>query len=470
MKNYKLAWRNLWRNRRRTMITSGSIFLAVFFALLMRSVQLGTYSHLFGNIIESYSGYIQIQNEDYFEDQVIDNVFSSSEELENTLLADKNISGLIPRMESFALASSGSRSKGVLVMGIDPLREAMLSDVESKLVTHILSDKAIAEIEKEDLPAKVLKNIKLFRGKAYSRTAKIGTDLGLSEKETEIIIPLITKYTSVESSYIKSGRKGAIVGGALAEYLDLSRGDTIVLLGQGYHGTTAAGKYAIEGIVSLPAPDIESRVVYLPLDICQDLFAAKGMLSSLALHLDRTDDSDVDATISRLEDKVEPSLRILGWRELNQTVVQQMEADNVGGAIMILILYLVIAFGVFGTVLMMTAERQREFGVVIAIGMQKTKMAAVMVYEMFYIGIIGIAMGIVAATPLIIYLYYKPIAFSGDLAKMMEDYGFEAMFKAKWIDTYYLWQSLIIGLIVLISVIYPVRKILSLKEIKALRS
>jgi len=470
MKNYKLAWRNLWRNRRRTMITAGSIFLAVFFALFMRSVQLGTYGHLFGNIIESYSGYIQIQNEDYFEDQVVDNVFSSSLELENMLLDDENVSGLIPRLESFALASSGSRSKGVLVMGIDPVKESMLSNVADKLVKYILSDEAIRMIEKEDIPEGVLKNLSLFNGKAYSNEVKIGMDLGISDKEADDLLPMITKYTGVENQYIERGNNGALVGGGLANYLGLARGDTIVLLGQGYHGATAAGKYVIEGIVSLPAPEIEGRIVYLPLDICQDLFAAEGMLTSLALQVEKTDDNDIDRTIGRLENKMDDSLRLLGWREMNQTVVQQMEADNVGGAIMILILYLVIAFGVFGTVLMMTAERRREFGVVISIGMQKTKMAAVMIYEMLYMGIIGIAMGITAATPLIIYLYYNPIAFSGDLAKMMEDYGFEAMFKAKWIDSYYLWQSLIIGIIVLVSLIYPVRKILRLKEIKALRS
>lgn len=452
------------------MITAGSIFLAVFFALFMRSVQLGTYGHLFGNIIESYSGYIQVQSEDYFEDQVVDNSFEGSQALENKLLGDENVKELIPRFESFALASSGSRTKGVLVMGIDPEKESYLSDIESKLVRYVLNDQVIKDLEDEDLPESVMKNIRLFRGKAYSTESKIEHDLGLNDKQAEQILPLITKNSSVENEYLSYGKPGALVGGSLAKYLGLSRGDTIVLLGQGYHGATAAGKYVIEGIVSLPAPDIESRVVYLPLDICQNLFAADGMLTSIALQVNNTDDKDIENTIGRLESSLEESYRVLGWRELNQTVVQQMEADNVGGMIMIVILYLVIAFGVFGTVLMMTAERRREFGVVVSIGMQKTKLAAVMIYEMLYMGVIGIAMGVIAATPLIIYLYYHPVAFSGELAKMMEDYGFEAMFKSKWIDTYYLWQSLVVGIIVLVSVIYPVRKILKLKEINAIRS
>ena len=138
MKNYKLAWRNLWRNRRRTMITAASVFFAIFFALVMRSMQLGTYGHLFRNIIETYSGYIQVQNEDFWEDKIVDNVIDYNNDLVNKIKSDKNVIECIPRFESFALASSGSRTKGVLVMGIDPSREALLSDVENKLVKYKL--------------------------------------------------------------------------------------------------------------------------------------------------------------------------------------------------------------------------------------------------------------------------------------------------------------------------------------------
>ncbi|TFH37178.1 MAG: hypothetical protein E4G95_04990 [Bacteroidia bacterium] len=102
--------------------------------------------------------------------------------------------------------------------------------------------------------------------------------------------------------------------------------------------------------------------------------------------------------------------------------------------------------------------------------MQKTKMSAVMVYEMLYIGIIGIGMGIAVALPTIIYGFYHPVRLSGEIAKMMEDYGFEPVMAFKWIDTYFLWQSVVVAIMVLLSVIYPVRKIMKLKEINALRA
>ncbi len=476
MKNYILAWRNLWRNRRRTLITSGSIFLAVFFALFMRSVQLGTYANLFGNIIESYSGYIQVQHEDYFDDPVVDNVIMSNKDLENVILSDENVKDVIPRFESYALASSGSRTKGVLVLGIDPDKEAKLSDVESKMIKYVLSEEAIEEIEKENLPESITANIKLFKGKGYANKGRLAIELGI-KGDDEVFIPLITKHAAVENSYIKNGEQGALLGEGLANYLSLSKGDTIVLLSQGYHGATAAGKYVIRGIISLPSPEVENRVVYLPLDVCQALFAAEGMISSIALEVEKTEDKDIASTIKRLDASLkesfpdqDPAFRVLGWRELNKVVVQQMEADNIGGMVMIVILYMVIAFGVFGTVLMMTSERKREFAVVVSIGMQKTKLATVMVYEMLFIGFIGIILGALTATPFILYLLHNPIILSGEMAKMMEDYGFDMAFTALPIDTYYLWQSLVVGIIVIVSVIYPVRKILKLKEIEGLRS
>lgn len=452
------------------MITAASVFFAVFFALVMRSMQLGTYSYLFKNIIETYSGYIQVQNEDFWEDRVVDNVFDYSPELEELVRSDENVIDVIPRFESFALASSGSRTKGIMVMGIDPQKEDELSDVRSKLVKYALTEEVINKLLSEDIPSSVKRNLPLFTGNSYSNEGRLALDLGIKGKGSDDLLSIIKKYASVENDYLESGDNGALIGARLADYLGLSRGDTIVLLGQGYHGTTAAGKYAIRGVVSLPEPNLEGRIVYLPLELCQNLYAAEGMLTSLALRVNENDDREIEGTINRLNQVLDPPFRVLGWREMNETIVQQMEADNSSGMIMIGILYLVIAFGVFGTVLMMTAERRREFGVIISIGMQRTKVSAVMIYEMLYIGLIGIAMGVAVALPTIIYGFYNPIRLSGEVAKMMEDYGFEPIMAFKWIDTYFIWQSVVVAVIVLFSVIYPVRKIMKLKEINALRA
>ena len=85
-----MAWRNLWRNRRRTLITVASVFFAIFFALIMRSLQLGTYDHMFRNAIESYTGYIQIQHEDFWDNKIVDNTFAYTPELEQIVMSLEN--------------------------------------------------------------------------------------------------------------------------------------------------------------------------------------------------------------------------------------------------------------------------------------------------------------------------------------------------------------------------------------------
>ena len=86
-----MAWRNIWRNRRRTLITAASVFFAVFFALIMRSVQLGSYDRMFKNVIESYSGYIQVQQKDYFDEPVLDNSFELDQGLLDLIASDHNV-------------------------------------------------------------------------------------------------------------------------------------------------------------------------------------------------------------------------------------------------------------------------------------------------------------------------------------------------------------------------------------------
>jgi ABC-type lipoprotein release transport system permease subunit len=434
-------------------------------------MQLGTYDNMFKGLIESYSGYIQVQHPDFLEDPVVDNLIEFSDTLQELLLSDPGVKGIIPRFESFALASAGSRTKGAIVMGIDPEKEKNLSDVESRLVRFRLTEDIVSAVLEEDLPEEIKKNIEIFSGYSWAGEGKMQLELGIKDRDTAYVMPVLEKHASVDNRMISAGREGALLGEGLAAYLGLSTGDTLVLLSQGYHGVTAAGKYAVEGVVTMPSPDIDNKIVYLPADVCQQLFGAEGMVTSIVLQVEDNSYDAVEEIVERIGRSLpDEKWRIVDWKEMNATIVSQLDADNKSGMIMIGILYLVIAFGVFGTVLMMTAERRREFGVLIAIGMQKKVMASVMVLEMIYIGLLGIVAGVAVALPVIFYGFYHPIRFSSDMARIFEDYGFEPVMAFAWPGSYILWQSLVIAVIVLVSLLYPVYKILTIKEIDALKA
>lgn len=471
MNNLKLAWRNLWRNRRRTMITSASIFFAVFFALVMRSIQLGSYDHMYKNAIESYSGYIQIQHPDFWDEKTVDNTFSFEPELDRQALADENISATIPRFESFALASNGPRTKGVMVMGVDPEKEKHLSKVSDKMVKYRLTPEVLEKIgQNPDLPQKIKELAVLFENSAYTHSSRLQLDLGIKDKEASQWMPLIEKYASYDNGSINMGEPGVWLGDKLASYMELGIGDTIVLIGQGYHASTAAGKYEIKGIVKIPLPDIDNKIVYLPIDVCQELYNAENNITSLALAVDNNKDKAIAETVKRLNSTLYGQHRIMEWKEMNEVMVSQMDADNKSGQIMLGILYLVIAFGVFGTVLMLTAERKREFGVLVAIGMQKKKLSSIMSVEMLLIGLMGVLAGSAVATLVILYGVDHPIVFKGEMALMFEEYGMEPKMAFWGIDRYYISQIIIVLTMVLVAIGYPIRKILGLKVVNALRA
>jgi ABC-type lipoprotein release transport system permease subunit len=471
MSNIKIAWRNLWRNRRRTMITSASVLFAVFFALIFRSLQLGSYDKMFRDVIESYTGYIQVQQSDFWEEKTVDNTFPYDPVVDSEIKSDPNVITTVPRFESFALASSGPKTKGVLVMGVDPEKEQYLSGISDKLVQFRMTTKAVQRMTNDAaLPESVKAFAAMHEGNSYTSSARLQMDLGIKDKDAAALMPVVEQYTRFRNGSIEMGEPGVWVGDRLSQYLELNIGDTLVLIGQGYHATTAAGKYPIKGIVKLPLPDLDNKVVYLPLDICQLLYNAGGNLTSLALHIADNEDKAVVATVDRIGRFIPDGQRVLEWREMNEVLVSQLEADNYSGMIMIGILYLVIAFGVFGTVLMLTAERKREFGVMVAIGMQKRKLASVMTLEMLFIGFLGMLAGSLIATLFILYGVDHPIVFKGEMAKMYEDFGMDPVMAFQGINVYFIWQLFIVCLMVMLSMIYPLRKIFGMKVVNSLRA
>lgn len=471
MKDYQLAWRNLWRNKRRTLITAASVFFAMFFALLMRSFQLGTYEKMYRDVIESYSGYLQLQNVDYMDESMLDNGFVIDPEVISRIENDPNVTAVIPRLETFALAAVGSRTQGVMVIGMDPENEVRGLNVRNRLVRYRLTPQAVESLKAESLPGRTGKLLDVFADESFTDEKSLASILGIGRSDTARVLPLFRKHAAFRNGYLTAADSGfAVIGNGLSEYLQAGIGDTLVLMGQGYHGTSAAGLFVIKGIVSMPQPDIDNRFVYISLDDAQYLYVAQGMATSAIISIRDTEERDLLMTRERLSPLCGEGLAIRTWKELNALLLNQMEADNKSGAIMIGILYLVIAFGVFGTVLMMMAERRREFGMLVSIGMQRGKLAKVISMEMLLVGLLGMAAGIAASLPLVFLGYSRPLRFTGEMAKMYEDYGFEPVMPMLLPDTYYLWQVVIVLLILFIAVSFSVRKVFKMNVINALRA
>ncbi len=406
MKKYLIiAWRNLWRNKRRTMITIASVFFALFLALLMRSMQHGTYNLMEKDAIRNSTGFIQVHAPGYWEDKTIDNTFVNSHKLITEVNAVGNISQVIPRLESFALASSGNITKGIGIVGTIP-------DIENSITK-------------------------------------------------------LTNRVTEGQYFISNNDNGLLVGEDLAKYLEIKVGDTIVLLSQGFHGITAAGEYPVRGILHFPAPEMNKQLIYMTLSAAQYFYAADNRVTSYSIMLNEPD--KLDKTYNKLAASLGKNYEIMPWNEMMVELKQQIESDNISGIFMLAILYVVVAFGIFGTILMMTHERRREFSVMIAIGMQRYKLALIVFLETIYMGFIGVIMGALGALPIVYYFFINPIPLQGEMAKAMEEFNVQPILPFALEGSIFFSQGVVVLILTTIIAFYPLINIGKFSLINGLR-
>ncbi len=167
------------------------------------------------------------------------------------------------------------------------------------------------------------------------------------------------------------------------------------------------------------------------------------------------DPGNIGKTTAFLQHALDSTYEVMQWPEMNKSLVQEIQGDNAGGIIMLGILYLVVAFGVFGTILMMTLERKKEFAVMIAIGMHRVRLTVIIILETIFIGLLGIVCGSVLILPVLAYLHRYPIRLSGSAAQSYQQFGIEPILPASLDPYIFLYQGLTVLAIAIVSVVYP---------------
>lgn len=466
----KLAWRNIWRNKRRTLITASSILFAVLFALVMRAYQLGTYKSMTDSVVKTYMGFIQVHAKDFWKEKTLDYLLETNEDFMNKISSVNNVSMIAPHFETFALASAGLQTKVAIVTGIDPEKEKQISKLSEKIIHYRFNNNVTEQLTSSGFPKGLITKINESRQKSF--TSKEDAEKKLiniiGNDNTVKYLDLILEKTKLKGNYLSQNDDGVLIGDRLSGFLKLSVGDTLVLMGQGYHGASAAGKYPIRGIVRIPNPELDNQIIYLSLSECQKLYSAENMLTSISINLkDPTEMEKTQAEIISVlhSDKYE----VMTWKEMNKVLVQQIDSDNYSGLIMLWILYVIVGFGVFGTVLMMTTERKKEFGVMVALGLQKYNLGFIVFIELLILSFIGIVAGIIISLPIIRYFVVNPIELTGSMADMMESFGIEPIMPFAWQFDYFLAQSFSVLIIILIAILFPLAKVLTMNTMKSLR-
>ena len=404
----KLAWRNIWRNKRRTLITVASILFAVLFSIFMNAFQKGAWVRMLDNIVNYYYGYAQIHQKGYWEEKTINDALELNEELWQLPSNIEGLEQIIPRLETFALLSSGEHTSGMMIVGTNPKAEDQLTQLKSRLT---------------------------------------------------------------EGVYFEKSDKALLIAGGVKSLLKVNLGDTLVILTQGYHGVNAAGKYPIKGIVHFASPDLNKRMIYLPLEETQELLGAPAMATTLALRL--SDRDDLESVIEQLKTQLDTEkYEIMDWQSMLPDLVEAQKTDAAGNYIFLLVLYLIISFGIFGTILMLVKEREHEFGILLSIGMSRRMLAFSTWLEILLMALLGVVFGMLAALPLVYYFKVNPIDFSEygkEMAESYEKWGFDPIFPTVMDASLFYSQAILMLVITSLLALFAIWKIYKLKPVEAMR-
>ena len=243
-----------------------------------------------------------------------------------------------------------------------------------------------------------------------------------------------------------------------------------MLFGQGYQGMMAAGKYVASGIIDLKNPKLNEMTIFMDIKSAQEYISSENIATHLIVN--KKEYYDEKKIAEDIKKAISNDYEVMTWKEILPELDQMITADNVGGLIMAFILYVIVCFGMFGTVLMMTEERMYEFGVLLSIGMNKIKLYLIILLETIILSSIGVIIGVVITRPISHYFNKTPInieSFGEGLGDAMGEFGFDPVmpFSINW-DIPISHAFFIFSISILISV-YPAIRILSLNPVKAMK-
>jgi len=348
----RVAFRNIFRQKRRSLLT----FLTILFGFVLSSLAIGMTFGTFNSVVDSFTrtnlGHIQIHEKDYLDRPALYRTVNDLPQISRLLAGLPEVEAWAPRCYAAGLASLGDRTSGVQVIGIDPERENGASRFNKKI-----------------------KQGRVFRPDSY---------------------------------------KEVILGAGLAKYLKARPGDEVVIVSQAADGSIANDAYRLVGLLDSGSPDSDRIAFYLPLKTAQELFVLDGRAHEIIVVARRLD--RVDTLAGRIAAGLQSSgLSVQTWKEFARSFYQAMLRDRRNHQLMTYIILLIVAIGVLNTILMSVLERRREYGILKAVGTKPRHIFALILLEANILALLATALGAVLTLGINGYLSVKGIRYAQDI-------------------------------------------------------
>jgi putative ABC transport system permease protein len=348
---FRLAWRNLWRRKRRTWLTVGAMVFSNIILVFMISLQIGMYGMMINNTLRAQTGHLQVQAAGYLDDHKIRQVVPDVKQLAAKLREGLATDEVAARASAFALVSSADRSYGLQITGVEPKFEPKVSSLPGLIKDgRFLSD----------------------------------------EKADEIVI-----------------------GRVLARNLHVGVGDEMTFIGSGRDGSFAAAVVTVVGIFESGMTDIDRSFAEIPLEFFQNVFAMDGAGHAIVIMAPSL--IQVGATRSRAEALLPAgeNLVIHDWDALLPGLKQAIQADFTSAWFMYGILIVLVAFSVLNTQLMSVLERTKEFGIVMSLGVTPGRLGRLVLLETTLMATVGLVLGVLLGGALVLWFGSHGFSYPG---------------------------------------------------------
>lgn len=399
---FKVAWRNIWRNKTRSLVVMSSVAVGLFAGMFMMAFFWGLAKQEIDSSVETQLSHIQIHNTSFPDDKDVNYTIENGPVVIGEIKNNGNVKAESGRVITTGMISSSATATGVEIHGIVPSDEKTVSSISQDIIEGVY-----------------------FTG----------------EKKNEIVL----------------GKK-------LAEKLDVKLHSKIVLTFQSRNGDLTAGSFRIAGIFRSRNSSFDESTVFTRFNDLAELLGTGNGMHEIAVILKNGKTADSVAIGFR---KQYPALLIQTWKELSPEMAMLTDLFDQMMYIIIGIILLALMFGIINTMLMAVLERQREFGMLMAIGMNKPRVFLMIVLETVMLTCAGIPAGILLAIGTVDFLAKHGIDLSA-FSQALSEYGFSNIVYPELQSSMFLPIILMTALTAILSSIYPAIKALQFKPAVAI--
>ena len=405
--SWRFAWRNIWRQPRRTVLTILAIAFGAGLLVFSIGLQLGQYDLMIQNSIRIYHGLLQVQKQGYLDEPKMRSTIPDVADLASHLRQQTGMMTIAARATSFVLVSSEKRTYGTMMVGVQPEFEQKVSS----------------------LPGAIREG----------------------------------RYLSTDDA------AEIVIGRSLAHNMKLKLGDELTILGTGWDGSVAASILPVVGIYESGSRELDRNLVQLPLATFQDIFTMGDQGHSIVIYDENVKQiiilfNQINNLLTEHKDLV-----LLTWEDIQPGVKQMIELDYASGWLMYIVLVAIITFSILNTFLMSVLERTREFGIMLALGYTPYNIGRLVMLEAFLLTLIGLAVGTLIGLAINYYYYVYGLTFAG-MEEFAKIHNMPSTLRPQISFESVLIGPAVILLFTLVAALYPASRIRKLQPVEAMHS